>query len=45
MEIEKYINRIISICDTAKPNQTMMFDNFGKYILQITKDENYEQDW
>lgn len=39
--MEDYIIRIINICDKAKPNAKMMFDNFGKYVLQIQKDEDY----
>lgn len=41
MNMEEYINKIIEVCSKAKPNQTMMFDNFGKYILHVEKDENY----
>ena len=39
--MEEYINRIIEGCSEAKPNQVMMFDNFGKYVLHIKKDENF----
>ena len=39
--MEEYINRIIEVCSEAKPNQVMMFDNFGKYVLHIKKDENF----
>lgn len=35
-----YIERIVSVCNTAKPNQHMMFNNFDKYILYITKENN-----
>lgn len=39
--MENYINRIIEVCGNAKPNQKMMFDNFGKYVLHVTKDEDF----
>lgn len=39
--MEKYIDRIVVVCETAKPNAKMMFDNFGKYILHIEKDGNH----
>ena len=39
--MEEYINRIIEVCDKAKPNQEMMFDDFGKYVLLVKKDENF----
>ena len=41
MDMEEYINRIIEVCSKAKPNQVMMFDDFGKYVLHVTKDENF----
>ena len=39
--MEKYIDRIIEVCEAAKPNAKMMFDDFGKYILHIEKDGNH----
>lgn len=42
--MENYITRIVEICRDAKPNQKMMFDNFGKYVLHVGKDENYVAD-
>ena len=39
--MENYINRIVEVCENAKPNQKMMFDNFGKYVLHIEKDEDF----
>ena len=39
--MDEYINRIIEICSEAKPNQEMMFDDFGKYVLYIKKDEDF----
>lgn len=39
--MEKYIAKIIEVCDTAKAGQKIMFDNFGKYILDVEKDSNY----
>lgn len=39
--MEEYINKIIEVCSNAKPNQKMMFDDFGKYVLCVTKDENF----
>lgn len=39
--MEEYINKIIKICSEAKPNQTMMFDNFGKYVLHVIKDGDF----
>lgn len=39
--MEEYINRIIKVCDEAKPNQAMMFDGFGEYVLHVKKDENF----
>lgn len=39
--MEEYINNIIGICNNAKPNQEMMFDNFGKFVLLAKKDENF----
>lgn len=42
--MEECINRIIEVCSKAKPGQEIMFDNFGKYVLQISKDENFIED-
>ena len=39
--MEEYINRIIKVCSEAKPNQEMIFDNFGKYVLYVKKDEDF----
>ena len=39
--MEEYINKIIEVCSNAKPNQKMMFDDFGKYVLYVTKDQNF----
>ena len=41
--MEEYINRIIEICSKAKPDQRLMFDNFGKYVLYVRKDENFNE--
>ena len=39
--MDEYINRIIEVCSEAKPNQEMIFDNFGKYVLHVKKDEDF----
>ena len=39
--MEEYINRIIKVCSEAKPNQEMIFDDFGKYVLHVKKDEDF----
>ena len=39
--MEEYIRKIIDVCTEAEPAQTMMFDNVGKYILCVEKDEKY----